>query len=227
MTYDDPTDASSPQSLPGRLLAALRPGQRWFALVVFALALMLGLVVSAIWVHARAIQVAPAAAGPTIASDPTHPPLPTPMPGALSTLPPAMPSAPGAAYIASSPATVEPAAATDSETDSTPVGEASMASAADATPAERDSEPQVIERSEPNYPIESLNAREEGEVRLQVALDALGSVEDVRVVDSSGSRMLDRAAMDSVRHWRFRPARHAGEAMAGMTEVTVAFHLGD
>jgi len=94
-------------------------------------------------------------------------------------------------------------------------------------PAGGDSEAQVIERSEPNYPIASLNAREEGEVRLQVALDALGSVEDVRIIDSSGSNRLDRAAIESVRSWRFRPARHAGEAIAGMTNVSVNFRLDD
>jgi len=227
MTDDDPPAHVSPQSLPARLLAALRPGQRWFALVVFALALILGLVASTIWMHTRATQPAPATAGATIPSDPTHPPLPTPMPGALSTLPPAQQQAPGAAYIASNPATAEPAAATDGVPDSTPAAQASTASPADAAPEEGDSEAQVIERSEPNYPIESLNAREEGEVRLQVALDALGHVEDVRIVDSSGSRMLDRAAMESVRSWRFRPARRAGEAIASMTNVSVDFHLDE
>jgi protein TonB len=149
------------------------------------------------------------------------------MPGALSTLPPAQQQAPGAAYIASSPAIAEPAAADTTSLDSTPAAQASTASPADAMPAGGDSEAQVIERSEPNYPIASLNAREEGEVRLQVALDALGSVEDVRIIDSSGSNRLDRAAIESVRSWRFRPARHAGEAIAGMTNVSVNFRLDD
>src|SRR5690348_7134203 len=108
MTFDDPPSHISQQSLPARLRAALRPGQRWFALVVFALALVLGLVVSAIWLHTGAARPTPVVAGATIASDPAHPPLPTPMPGALSTLPPAAQPAPGAAYIASSPAAAEP-----------------------------------------------------------------------------------------------------------------------
>jgi len=225
MNYDDPSPHVSPQSLPARLLAALRPGQRWFAVVVFALALALGLMIGAIWQHTRATQPAPAAAGATIPSDPTHPPLPTPMPGALSTLPPAMQSAPGAAYIASSPASAESETVDGTTPDSTPAAQASTTSPADATSPEGDSEAQVIERSEPNYPIDSLNAHEEGEVRLQVALDALGNVEDVRIMSSSGSRQLDRAAMESVRSWRFRPARHAGEAIAGMTDVSVDFRL--
>jgi len=137
MNYDDPSPHVSPQSLPTRLLAALRPGRRWFAVVVFALALAFGLMVGAIWQHTRASQPAPAAAGATIPSDPTHPPLPTPMPGALSTLPPAMQSAPGAAYIASSPATAEAETADDTGPGSTPAAQTSTTSPADATKNDR------------------------------------------------------------------------------------------
>jgi len=228
MTDDTPPAHIAPQTLPARLLAALRPGQRWFSLVVFAIALVLGLAVSAIWMHSRTIQPVPATAGAVIAADPTHPPLPTPMPGALSTLPPAQQQAPGAAYIASSAVEAVPdAAAASGPGPSTAALEPAAGSPADAASSEGDREAQVIERSEPNYPIESLNAREEGEVRLQVALDALGNVEDVRVIDSSGSRMLDRAAMESVRSWRFRPARHAGEPIASMATVSVDFHLDE
>lgn len=227
MTYDDPPDLESTQSLPARLRAALRPGQRWFAAVVFALALALGLVVGAIWQHTRPAQPAPTTAGATIAADPTHPALPTPMPGALSTLPPAQQQAPGAAYIATTPEAAGSELTDTTAPDATPNERASIASPADASPVEGDSEAQVIERSEPNYPIEALNAHEEGEVRLQVALDALGNVEDVRVASSSGSRQLDRAAIESVRSWRFRPARRAGEAVSSMIDVPVNFRIDD
>ena len=227
MTDDEPPPHVSRPSLPARLRAALRPGQNWFALVVFALALMFGLVVSAIWLHMRTTQPAPAAAGATSTAEPTRPPLPTPMPGALSPLPSTAQPAPGAAYIASSPAAAEPETPDTTALGSTPASQPSTAPSADATPAEADSEPQVIERSEPNYPIESLNAHEEGEVRLQVALDALGNVEDVRIASSSGSRMLDRAAMESVRSWRFRPAHRAGVAVSGMLDVPVDFRIDE
>jgi TonB family protein len=227
MTYDDPPSHVLPQSLPARLLAALRPGQRWFALVVFALALVLGLVISATWLHTRTAQPAPAATGAAIASDPTHPPLPTPMPGALSTMPPAAQPTPGAAYIASNSGEAEPEAANTTTPGSTPAAQASTASPADATPAESDSEALVIDRSQPDYPIDSLNAHEEGEVRLQVSLDALGNVEDVRIENSSGSRRLDRAAMESVRSWHFRPAYRAGAAVSSMIDVPVDFHIDE
>jgi protein TonB len=225
--YSNSRKYSTQEPLRDRLRALFRPGHRWFAPILFALALVLGLAIGALWLHTHAMQPVPAAAGAAIVADPTHPPLPTPTPGA-STLPPAVQSAPGAAYIASRPAAAEADDAVDTATQaSTSTTQESAASPATATPAGGDSEAQVIQRTQPDYPAESLQAGEEGEVRLQVALDALGNVEDVRVVSSSGSHTLDRAAISAVRVWRFRPARHAGEAISGITDVSVNFHMDE
>ncbi len=90
-----------------------------------------------------------------------------------------------------------------------------------------DSEAQISERTPPEYPLESLRAHEEGEVRLQIALDALGNVEDVRVAGTSHSRNLDRAAMSAVRSWHFRPATHNGQPIGSMIEVPVDFRLDE
>jgi len=227
MTDHSSTAHVSPQPLSVRLRAMLRPGNRWFAPIVFAAALALGLIASAIWLHSRATPSIPAASDTAVAADPTHAPLPTPTVGALSTLPPAAQAAPGAAYIASKPAAVETEATDTNAPDATTTTPETSTAPAEASPTEADSQAQVIERSQPEYPIESLRAHEEGTVRLQVALDALGNVEDVRIASSSGSRDLDRAAIASVRGWHFRPARHAGEAITGMTEVSVDFRMDE
>ncbi|RPH46639.1 MAG: energy transducer TonB [Burkholderiales bacterium] len=55
---------------------------------------------------------------------------------------------------------------------------------------------------------------EQGEVRLDVHVGADGAVIDVQVRASSGSPALDRAAIDTVRRWRFRPATVDGQAVA-------------
>ncbi len=203
-----------------------RPGHRWFAPILFTIALVLGLAVGALWLHTHATQSARVVANPAIALDPTHPPLPTPTPGALSTLPPAAQSTAGTAYIASTPAAAEPDVES-AASGSTQATQEPAASSGEAMPAEGDSEAQVIERNQPDYPADALRAHEEGEVRLQVALDALGNVEDVRIAGTSGSRTLDSAAMEAVRGWHFRPARHAGEAISGSTEVSVNFQIDD
>jgi protein TonB len=54
---------------------------------------------------------------------------------------------------------------------------------------------------------------ESGEVRLDVHVGPDGSVLDVQLRASSGSPLLDRAAIDTVRRWRFRPATVDGQAV--------------
>ena len=55
---------------------------------------------------------------------------------------------------------------------------------------------------------------EQGEVRLDVRVGTDGAVLDVRLRTSSGSPTLDRAAIDTVRRWRFRPASVDGQPVA-------------
>jgi protein TonB len=44
---------------------------------------------------------------------------------------------------------------------------------------------------------------------------------------TSGSALLDRAARDAVRGWRFRPAKRAGQTVVGWVDVPVSFRLTD
>lgn len=93
--------------------------------------------------------------------------------------------------------------------------------------ASTDTPPLIVEHSQPDYPIEAVRANEEGEVRLQITLDALGNLDDVRLLQSSHSRALDHAAMDAVRKWKFRPATHDGRPVSGTIDVPVQFHLDE
>jgi len=58
---------------------------------------------------------------------------------------------------------------------------------------------------------------------VEVGLD--GEPTSVSIASSSQSRDLDRAAMDAVRKWRFRPAQRDGQAVAGTIIVPVEFKL--
>src|SRR3546814_19755534 len=64
----------------------------------------------------------------------------------------------------------------------------------------------VLNRSVPSYPPDAYRAREEGTVVVKAQIDALGNASDVEIVSRSGSRILDRAAMNKVRQWKFSPA---------------------
>lgn len=89
--------------------------------------------------------------------------------------------------------------------------------------ANREVEP--IARVQPDYPPEAFRAGEEGTVVLRVDVDAGGSPGNVDVVSRSGSRHLDRAAVEAVRKWKFRPAMQDGKAVASQVEVPIDFKM--
>ena len=66
----------------------------------------------------------------------------------------------------------------------------------------------------PPYPGAARRMGDEGEVRLDVHVGADGTVLDVRLRQSSGSPVLDRTAIETVRRWRFEPATDDGRAVA-------------
>ncbi len=66
----------------------------------------------------------------------------------------------------------------------------------------------------PPYPAMARRMGDQGEVRLDVHVDADGAVTEVRLRQSSGSTLLDRTAIDTVRRWRFKPATIDGQPVA-------------
>jgi protein TonB len=77
----------------------------------------------------------------------------------------------------------------------------------------------------PQYPTIAKSARIQGAVVLAASISKTGSIENLRVV--SGPPMLQSAALDAVRTWRYKPYLLNGEPVAVDTTVTVIFHLGD
>src|SRR3546814_19359725 len=86
----------------------------------------------------------------------------------------------------------------------------------------KDREATVLKRSVPSYPPDAYRAREEGPVVVKARIDALGNASDVEIVSRSGSRILDRAAMNDMRKWKFRPAIKARRT--GPSSVQVPVH---
>jgi protein TonB len=66
----------------------------------------------------------------------------------------------------------------------------------------------------PPYPAMARRLGEEGEVRLDVHVGPDGSVLEVRLKKSSGSALLDRTAIETVKKWRFSPAAVEGRPVA-------------
>jgi periplasmic protein TonB len=77
----------------------------------------------------------------------------------------------------------------------------------------------------PKYPPESRRRREQGTVVLDVHILPDGSVAEVRLKHSSGHGLLDRAAADAVRLWRYVPAKRGDTPIAFWYEQPIVFAL--
>jgi protein TonB len=75
----------------------------------------------------------------------------------------------------------------------------------------------------PVYPPLAQAARVDGTVILEATIDAQGVVQNVRVLRSVP--LLDAAAIEAVRQWRYTPTRLNGQAVPVIMTVTVTFSL--
>jgi len=77
---------------------------------------------------------------------------------------------------------------------------------------------------QPTYPAIAKAARVSGTVVLQATISKQGTIENLRVV--SGPAMLQAAAMDAVKNWRYKPYLLNGDPVEVDTQVNVIFSLG-
>jgi len=77
----------------------------------------------------------------------------------------------------------------------------------------------------PRYPAAARAQGLEGVVVLSVLVRYDGRVDDARVAVSSGTTILDEAALAAVRTWLFTPASRGGHAVESVVEVPVKFAL--
>lgn len=85
---------------------------------------------------------------------------------------------------------------------------------------------QPISAPSPVYPPEAIRGGMTGTVELEILVGTDGKPLEVRVVRSSGHRLLDLAARRMVlAQWRFRPAIHEGQPVQALGRVPIAFTL--
>ncbi len=77
----------------------------------------------------------------------------------------------------------------------------------------------------PLYPRLARRLGKQGAVLLEVFVSASGRVEEVKVATGSGHGILDEAALETVRGWRFAPGLRNGRPAAMWVRVPVRFEL--
>lgn len=84
---------------------------------------------------------------------------------------------------------------------------------------------QIREARPPAYPERARREGKKGRVLVRVTLDAQGKITSVAVEASSGHEILDRAATDAVKQWRFTPARAGDQPIERWLTLPIEFNL--
>jgi periplasmic protein TonB len=77
----------------------------------------------------------------------------------------------------------------------------------------------------PTYPKLAKRRGYQGTATLEVLVNAGGRVDDVRLFSTSGYRILDTAAINSVKKWVFKPAMEGNKKIQMWVKVPVRFNL--
>jgi protein TonB len=82
-----------------------------------------------------------------------------------------------------------------------------------------------LDNPAPAYPPLSRRLHEEGRVILRVLVGPGGRAGDVEVRASSGHARLDEAARETVKQWKFVPAKRGSEPVAAWVLIPISFRL--
>jgi len=93
--------------------------------------------------------------------------------------------------------------------------------------AEADYKAAYLNNPRPPYPFAAVRQGAEGRVLLSAEVLPDGRAGRVSLEKSSGHALLDAAALNTVRSWRFTPARKGGVATAQTVSIPIDFNLQD
>lgn len=79
--------------------------------------------------------------------------------------------------------------------------------------------------AKPKYPRLARRKKQQGTSIIRAKISKLGTVDEVRLHQTSGYRLLDKSAMKALRRWQFQPATQAGVTVTAWVQVPVKFQL--
>ena len=83
----------------------------------------------------------------------------------------------------------------------------------------------LLAKTVPQYPAIAKAARIQGTVVLQATIAKDGTIQNLRVIN--GPPMLQQAAIDAVRSWRYKPYLLNREPVEVETTINIVFNLGN
>lgn len=83
------------------------------------------------------------------------------------------------------------------------------------------------ETPQPHYPDSARREGKEGRVLLRVLVDEEGRTKAIEINTSSGHDLLDQAATEALKKWRFVPARAGGKSIETWVKIPIEFQLSN
>lgn len=85
--------------------------------------------------------------------------------------------------------------------------------------------PDFLSNPAPVYPLESRRRKQQGLVLISVDLDRKGNIKHIYIKQSTGYKLLDDAAIQAVRRWKFAAARIGHMTVESRIDVPIRFRL--
>jgi protein TonB len=155
----------------------------------------------------------PASSGPVSQTKPTPAPVQKEAPKEKTPLP---------SKDKDAPAIPVPAQALQSTAQPTAPSSGGVAS---APTADADYKAAYLQNPKPPYPPLAFRLRAEGKVVLIAEVLPNGQSGSVKIVESSGNEMLDKSALETVKQWKFTPARKDGVIVTQAVRIPITFSL--
>lgn len=105
---------------------------------------------------------------------------------------------------------------------------------ASSTITDYDAPPRIVKQTKPEYPENAFRRKLQGVVYVEFVIESDGIVRQARVYEpedkrerskATNARELQRAALDTVRQWRFEPARKDGQPVATIARAPVSYRI--
>ena len=77
----------------------------------------------------------------------------------------------------------------------------------------------------PKYPKLAIRQKHQGQVIICADIGIEGGVSNASICNSSGSNLLDNAALKTIKNWRFTAARQGNEFVVATIQVPITFSL--
>ena len=75
----------------------------------------------------------------------------------------------------------------------------------------------------PTYPLIARKKGWEGRVLIQARIDREGNVSEIKVLESSGFKVLDNASLETLKKWKFTPAKIGNKFVYDTVDIPVKF----